>query len=291
MRGDPLAQHGHRRLRRRWRRHRRATCASRGVEHRAGAAVSAIAPARRRPGRLARRGDAITRAGSSTAPGSTPTASPDGRAPSPSVQIVPFRGEYYMLRPEARAPGARADLSGARSRVPVPRRALHADDPRRASKPDPTRCWPSRARATAADACDPSECSATRSPTAASGRWRASTGAPAPYEVYRSLQQGGLRQGAAAARARAQAPRTWSRAAPACARRPSARRRAGRRLQHRRQSRRDPRAERAVAGGDRLAGHRTPHRRAGRGNLRLAVTPDGRPEAISAFEVDQITLY
>ena len=49
----------------------------------------------------------------------------------PGRRIIPFRGEYYMLRPERARPRARPDLPGARSRVPVPRRPLHAHGPRR----------------------------------------------------------------------------------------------------------------------------------------------------------------
>ena len=50
---------------------------------------------------------------------------------------------------------ARPDLPGARSRVPVPRRALHATPSTARWRPDRTRCWPSRARATAAGRAQP----------------------------------------------------------------------------------------------------------------------------------------
>ena len=40
----------------------------------------------------------------------------------PDVRIFPFRGEYYDLVARAAEPGARADLSGARSALPLPRR-------------------------------------------------------------------------------------------------------------------------------------------------------------------------
>ena len=47
------------------------------------------------------------------------------------LRIVPFRGEYYQLREDRQSTGSAPDLPGARSRLPIPRRALHADDSRR----------------------------------------------------------------------------------------------------------------------------------------------------------------
>ena len=44
----------------------------------------------------------------------------------PSAMIVPFRGEFYELRPEAHHLVRMLIYPGARSELPVPRRALHA---------------------------------------------------------------------------------------------------------------------------------------------------------------------
>ena len=52
----------------------------------------------------------------------------------PGARIVPFRGEYYELAPSARGLVRGVDLSGAGSELPVPRRALHADDQRRGAR-------------------------------------------------------------------------------------------------------------------------------------------------------------
>ena len=48
----------------------------------------------------------------------------------PGVKIVPFRGEYYELRPDRQHLVRKPHLPGARPAVPVPRRPLHADDRR-----------------------------------------------------------------------------------------------------------------------------------------------------------------
>ena len=139
----------------------------------------------------------------------------------PEVQIIPFRGEYYFLRPEREQPRARPDLPGARPRVPVPRRALHAHHPRR-GRGRPQRGAGLRPRGLPVhDASRPSELAGTLGYRGfwamARKYWR--TGA---YEMYRSLSKKAFVEGAAAAGSRAQGRRTSCRAAPGCAPRPCA---------------------------------------------------------------------
>ena len=122
--------------------------------------------------------------------------------PTPDVQIIPFRGEYYMIRPERRSLVRDAHLPRARSRVPVPRRPLHAHHPRRASRPAPTPCLPSRARATAGTRVNPATLRARLRYRGLLGDGPAATGRRARYEMYRSLSKTRLRPRAAAPGAR-----------------------------------------------------------------------------------------
>ena len=46
----------------------------------------------------------------------------------PRAKIIPFRGEYYQLKPGALSSLPESDLSGARSQVSVSGRTLHTDD-------------------------------------------------------------------------------------------------------------------------------------------------------------------
>ena len=66
----------------------------------------------------------------------------------PGVTLVPFRGEYAVLRPQARPLVARADLPGPRPGLPVPGRPPHAPRRRQPSTPGRARRWRSRATAT-----------------------------------------------------------------------------------------------------------------------------------------------
>ena len=96
----------------------------------------------------------------------------------PEVQIVPFRGEYYMLRPESEHL-----VHGLIYPVPDPEfpflgvhftRTIHGE-----VEAGPNAVLAFAREGYGWDAHDPPSCSAPCA-TAASGRWRASTGAPAP---------------------------------------------------------------------------------------------------------------
>ena len=98
---------------------------------------------------------------SSPARASRPTASRiDGDAPR--ERIVPFRGDYYTLRPGAR-PCQGTPLSGARPAFSVPRRPLHARSTA-ASRRARTPSWRSRARATGGRPSTSSTCRRGRVP-------------------------------------------------------------------------------------------------------------------------------
>ena len=91
--------------------------------------------------------DASTR--SSSAPGCRPTGSPRLAGDAADPRIVPFRGEYYLLRPGAPAPGAtawstRCPTRATRSSACTSRRASTA---RCWSGPTPCSPWPARATA------------------------------------------------------------------------------------------------------------------------------------------------
>ena len=127
----------------------RAVC--RRLRRRARAAGGAAPP---RPEVVGGRADAAPRSWSrrpaatsrptcwSTAPACTPTGVARLAGLEPDVRIVPFRGEYFELRPERARPGARADLPGARPALPVPRRAPHPDDRRRRARRPERRAGP-----------------------------------------------------------------------------------------------------------------------------------------------------
>ena len=72
------------------------------------------------------------RARSSIVPASTRIASPGWPVRSPDCRIVPFRGEYFFIRPGTSRHRAQSRLSGSGSGVPIPRRSLHAHGSRRA---------------------------------------------------------------------------------------------------------------------------------------------------------------
>ena len=115
-RGAARGQHRHRRLRRGVRGPGRAGSRTAGADLRLGAEVAGRRPARR-PDRRAHAPRATSRPTCwSTAPACTATGSPARPGLDPPARIVPFRGEYYELRPERRAPGARPGLPGARPR-------------------------------------------------------------------------------------------------------------------------------------------------------------------------------
>ena len=181
-------------------------------------------------------------------------------ATSPDPRIVPFRGEYYLLRPERRVARPRAGLPGARPALPVPRRAPDAAGRRRGAGRARTPCsrWPARATAGARSRVrDLREAAPTpASASFARQHWR--TGVA---EMAGSLSK---RRFVAAARRyvpelrrRRRRPRTGRHPRPG----PRPRRQPGRRLpdQLPRAGRRP--AQRAVAGGDLEPGHRRAPRR------------------------------
>ena len=99
---------------------RAAGCATAGADLRLGAEVLGAARAAAGPWCAATaRGLRRRRAGQLRRPARRP-GGPAGRA-RPPVRIVPFRGEYYELRPERRHLVRGPGLPGARPALPVPR--------------------------------------------------------------------------------------------------------------------------------------------------------------------------
>ena len=74
---------------------------------------------------------AFTPISSSIAPACTATGSPNWPGERREVRILPFRGEYYKIRPERQHLVRNLIYPVARSAVSISRRALHAADPRR----------------------------------------------------------------------------------------------------------------------------------------------------------------
>ena len=106
------------------------------------------------------------------------TGSPRLAGDDPGAAIMPFRGEYHELRPDAPPPGAAPHLPGARPPLPVPRRPPHprhrrrgARRPQRGAGPRP-RGLPLARRRPAAT------CAALAADPAVAGGWPAATGAP-----------------------------------------------------------------------------------------------------------------
>ena len=98
---DPLAHHRHRRLRRGGARRIARELLTQRHRHPDRRPRHARSSGRDGGFDLATaRGTRRRRASSSTARASTPTSSRGWPARGPSVQIIPFRGEYYMIRPE-----------------------------------------------------------------------------------------------------------------------------------------------------------------------------------------------
>ena len=94
-------------------------------------------PGRRGPADHGRRGRGATRGGLRRA--CTPTAWRACRARRPIRASCPFRGDYWVLRPDRRDLATQPDLPGARSVVSVSRRPLHAAHRRRRGLARPER--------------------------------------------------------------------------------------------------------------------------------------------------------
>ena len=200
---------------------------------------------------------------------------------TPDVQIIPFRGEYYMIRPERR--------SLVRTLIyPVPdpefpflgvhlTNTIHGE-----LEAGPNAVFAFAREGYGWDRVNLGDLRDTfRYPgfwAMARRYWKMGT-----FEMYRSLSKARLRARAPAPGARPPGggPRAGRGGRAGAGREP--RRIAGGRLSHRRRSRRDPRAQRAVTRRDRVARHRPSHRRSRHGDVRPLVAVARLAQVVAAF--------